>query len=64
MNADLPPVWLIYLTVDEVDASASLCEELEGRLIVLPRDLGGGRFCVVQDPAGAIAVLYTIPGKE
>ena len=36
MNADLPPVWLIYLTVDEVDASASLCEELEGRLIVLP----------------------------
>ncbi len=63
MNADLPPVWLIYLTVEDVDAGADLCVELGGKLIIQPRDLGGGRFCVIQDPAGAIAALYA-PLKE
>lgn len=62
MNADLPPVWLVYLTVQDVDISANLCIELGGQLIIQPRDLGGGRFCVIQDPAGAIAALYTPPG--
>ncbi len=57
-NADLPPGWLIYIIVADVDASAALCTANGGRLIVEPRGLAGGKFCVVEDPAGSIAGLY------
>jgi hypothetical protein len=57
-NADLPPQWLIYITVADVDASAATCTDQGGRLIVPPRSMGSARFCVIEDPAGAVAALY------
>ena len=57
-NADLPPGWLIYITVDDVDKSAAACETNGGKVIVRPRGVVGGRFCVIEDPAGACAALY------
>jgi uncharacterized protein len=58
MNADLPAQWLVYIIVDDVDRSAGECVALGGKLVAGPRDMGGGRFCVIQDPAGAVAALY------
>ena len=57
-NTDLPSGWLVYFIVADVDASASKCKEKGGNLIVEPRELAGGRFCVVEDPSGATAALY------
>jgi predicted enzyme related to lactoylglutathione lyase len=58
-NADLPAQWLVYVTVEDVDASAARCEELGGSLLVRPRGMGEhGRFCVIRDPAGAVAALF------
>lgn len=57
-NADLPPQWLIYVVVEDVDASAARARDLGGKVVVAPRPLAGGRFCVVQDPAGAHCALY------
>jgi predicted enzyme related to lactoylglutathione lyase len=57
-NAGIPPHWLIYITVADVDASASRCTELGGKVLDGPRSMGGGRFAVIQDPAGAVAALY------
>ncbi len=58
-NAGLPPQWLIYITVDDVDASAARCVKLGGTLIAVPRNMGtDGRYCVIQDPAGAVAALF------
>jgi len=57
-NADLPSGWLIYITVEDVDASAAKVVELGGKIIVEPRGIAGGRFCVIEDPAGASAALY------
>lgn len=57
-NADLPSGWLIYITVADVDASARTCREHGGKLLVEPRGLAGGRFCVIEDPGGAVAALY------
>lgn len=58
-NAGLPPQWLIYITVANVDESAQRCVELGGKIISGPKDIGGyGRFCVIQDPAGAVAALF------
>lgn len=63
VNAELPAQWLIYITVADVDASAASCVELGGRVVAGPRDLGGqGRYCVIQDPAGAVAALFAPSG--
>ncbi len=57
-NADLPGGWLIYITVADLDASASACLDNGGKMVVAPRGLAGGRFCVIEDPSGAVAALY------
>ena len=63
-NAELPPQWLIYITVEDVAASASKCEALGGKVIVGPKGMGTyGRYCVIQDPAGAVAALFTPASK-
>ena len=57
-NADLPPGWLIYIVVADVENSAAACEANGGKIIVGPRGLAGGRFCVIEDPGGSVAALY------
>ena len=63
VNADVPPQWLIYIVVDDVDGSARRCVDLGGEIVAGPRMMGGGRFCVIHDPAGAVCALYS-PPKE
>jgi predicted enzyme related to lactoylglutathione lyase len=58
-NAALPPQWLIYISVDDLDESLRRCTELGGKLRVPVRSMGlTGRFCVIEDPAGAVAGLF------
>lgn len=57
-NADLPGGWLIYITVADVEASAAACVDLGGKIVVEPRGLAGGKFCVIEDPSGATSALY------
>lgn len=57
-NADLPPQWLIYIVVENLDRSAAACVELGGAILAGPRPLSGGRCCVIRDPAGAVCALY------
>lgn len=56
-NAQLPPQWLIYITVADVEASAARCVQLGGSIVDGPRPMGSGRFCVIRDPVGAVAAL-------
>jgi predicted enzyme related to lactoylglutathione lyase len=58
-SANIPPQWLVYITVADVDASAAKCRELGGQVVDGPRDMGGKRFAVIQDPAGAVAALIS-----
>lgn len=58
INEDLPSQWLIYIVVEDVAASARTCVNKGGRILVEPRPLGDAQFCVIEDPAGAIAGLY------
>jgi len=57
-NAELPGGWLIYITVADVEASAAACIDNGGDVLVAPKGLAGGRFCVIRDPSGAVAALY------
>jgi predicted enzyme related to lactoylglutathione lyase len=58
VNAKLPPVWLVYFTVEDLGESIAECERLGGQVLAGPAGVGGGRYCVIRDPAGAIAALY------
>ncbi|MBA2734967.1 MAG: VOC family protein [Acidobacteria bacterium] len=59
LNAELPPVWLIYIIVADLDVSIAKCVELGGEVIAAPRVMGSqGRYCVMRDPAGAGAALF------
>ncbi|QXE92198.1 VOC family protein [Geomonas subterranea] len=59
-----PPGWGVYVTVTDVDQTAARAEELGGRVLVPPTDIPRvGRFCVLQDPQGAVltAITYCRP---
>jgi predicted enzyme related to lactoylglutathione lyase len=60
-NADLPPQWLVYITVEDLDHSVAECQRLGGSVVTPPRSYGGGRYCVIKDPAGAVCALYQPP---
>ncbi len=58
MNTGLPAQWLIYITVADIETSVARCREKGGQVLVGPKSLGAhGTFCVIQDPAGAVAAL-------
>lgn len=57
-NSDLNVGWLVYITVEDIEASAAACKAHGGKVIVKPRGLAGGEFCVIEDPSGATAALY------
>ena len=58
-NANLPTQWLIYFTVEDVERSAARCVEQGGEVIDGPRSMGNNQFCVIRDPAGAVAGLIS-----
>ena len=61
----MPPNWGIYVTVDDVDATAGKVEELGGKIMVPPTDIPTvGRFCVLQDPQGAVISAITYVNNE
>lgn len=59
VNAKIPVVWLIYITVADLDESLKACLELGGEVIDGPRgEPGEGRIVVIRDPAGAVCALW------
>jgi predicted enzyme related to lactoylglutathione lyase len=59
-NTDLPPKWLIYIAVDNLDKSIETCLALGGTLIAGPKGQEQHRYCVVKDPAGAVVALVEV----
>jgi predicted enzyme related to lactoylglutathione lyase len=58
-NTNLPPQWLIYIVVEDMERSIDRSVALGGKLLAGPTSMGEqGSICVIQDPAGAVAALY------
>lgn len=57
LNSKVPPQWLIYVQVPDVSAAAARCNQHGGQVIDGPREMSGQQFCVIRDPAGAVAAL-------
>ena len=58
-NADLPPVWLVYITVTDLDASLAAGAAGGGSILGGARSAGpGARYAIIRDPAGAACALF------
>ena len=51
--AAVPPNWLSYFGVEDLDAAARQVEELGGSVVLAPREMPNGRFAVFADNHGA-----------
>lgn len=54
----IPPHWLVYFGVDDLDASLRRVGELGGAVHAGPIDIQMARIAVVADPQGAVFALY------
>src|SRR5262245_15242011 len=60
----MPPHWNSYVTVDDVDAVAKSAQQLGGKVLMGPQDIPTvGRFCVIQDPQGAVISAITYANR-
>ncbi|MBK8954721.1 MAG: VOC family protein [Saprospiraceae bacterium] len=57
-NSGLPPVWLIYFYVNNLDESLEKLVAANGKIISGPKNMGSAKYAIVQDPAGAYCALY------
>jgi uncharacterized protein len=56
----IPPHWGSFVTVNDVDAVAKSAQQLGGTVLMGPQDIPNvGRFCVIQDPQGAVISAIT-----
>ena len=53
-NANLPPQWIIYVPVKDLERSLYLCEHLGGRIV----HRLSAHYVLIQDPAGAVMMIY------
>ncbi len=49
----------MYIIVEDLEHSVRRCKELGGEVLVGPKGMSShGRYCVIRDPAGAVAALF------
>jgi uncharacterized protein len=54
----IPPHWVPYFVVEDVDAAVRAVGEAGGSTIVEPNEVPAGRFATVADPTGAIFSVF------
>ena len=60
----MPPIWMGYIGVDDVDAYAQKVIKAGGKIWKGPQDIPGvGRFAVAADPHGAGFILFKGNGE-
>ena len=58
-NADIPPMWIPYFTVKDLDASVLSCEQRGGACLTPVKKMGAkSRYIFIKDPAGAVCALF------
>lgn len=59
VNADLPPQWLLYFIVEDIDKSIDNCKANGGKILAGPKNMEKyGSYCIIEDPAGAVCALF------
>jgi len=58
--AEVPSYWMVYFSVDDVDATHRVALASGARELVAPLDFPGGRMSIVSDPEGAAFGLMSL----
>jgi predicted enzyme related to lactoylglutathione lyase len=59
-----PPMWTIFVYVDDVDSTAGRVAEAGGTVLTPPFDIPDARIAVIADPTGAVFGLFGGPEIE
>jgi predicted enzyme related to lactoylglutathione lyase len=58
-NAGIPPAWIIYINVADLDKSMEEVTSRGGEIVHGPRAMDpAARYCIIRDPAGAYCGLF------
>lgn len=58
-NQGMPPAWIMYVNVADLDASMKAAQDRGGEIVHGPRKMGEkARYCIIKDPAGAYCGLF------
>lgn len=58
-NAHIPSQWMIYINVANIEASCNSVKKLGGKCLTEIKAMSGyGKFCLIEDPAGATCTLF------
>lgn len=58
---EVPPHWLVYFAVDDIEATVSKAKDLGGNAIDIMEVADVGRFSVITDPQGAVFAAIEEP---
>jgi len=53
-NAKLPPQWIVYVPVNDLARSLYACQRLGGKIVHRLSE----HYVLIQDPAGAVMMIY------
>ena len=62
-GSDVPPMWLSYINVENLDVSIAKAKELGGTICKGRVDLPMGSFAVIADPHGAVFSFWQASGE-
>lgn len=58
-NKDIPPAWMIYITVENLDESLAAVNKYGGEQVTPIKEMPTyGKYCFIKDPAGAVCALF------
>lgn len=61
MNKDLPPQWIVYYNVNNIQQSIDACLRLGGKVLKEQRMEDGALvYALIEDPAGAVLALTKV----
>jgi len=58
LGTEVPPHWLTYFAVDDIDAATAAIGESGGEVIAGPLDIPAGKLAVAADPQGAVFGVF------
>ena len=57
-NKDLPPSWLPYFLVEDIEKAIAQVKDSGGTLVTELKSMGSDKYVVIKDPAGAVCAIY------
>lgn len=63
INADVPPTWMMYVSVEDLDESLAAVRRMRGSQLGPIREMGPWRTAIIMDPAGAMLTIGEFQGK-